>query len=71
MTVPLAGFYSNPGNIDRRTNSFVRSSLRNSFHGELRKRSWTMSAHHVRETLLPASAFACSVAFVLAVVLFS
>lgn len=71
MNDPLAGFYSNPGNIDRRTNSFAASNLRNSFYPEPRKRSWTMSTHTVHETLLPVSAFACSVAFVLAVVLFS
>lgn len=71
MTDPLAAFYSKPGNNDRRTNSLASPVIRNSFRLGPRKRSWTMSTQTVRETLLPAGAFACSVAFVLAIVLFS
>ncbi len=71
MTDPLAEFYSNAGDIDRRTNSLARLLLRDSFRLEPRKRSWIMSTQTVREALLPVASFACSVAFVLAIVLFS
>lgn len=70
MTDPLAEFLSYAANIDRRTKSLAEPPLRNSFRPRPRKRSWTMSKQTMRENLLPAGAFVCSLAYVLGIVLF-
>ena len=70
MTNPPAEFLSNGANIDCRTKSFAEPAIRNSFRPRLGKRSWTMTLRSMREHILPAGAFVCSLGYVLAIVLF-